>query len=245
MLAGYEQEGRCLRLQRQRTQCIHCLAFQMLYENLLNQPLIIRFPHNYLYFHNLQNCCQNLRQLSQYDKQSLIPGRGRIFLYATLSGLALLPTQPPVPWVLGLSPCEVKWLGQEADHSPPFHLVSRFRMFGTVPSLPHISPWCGGQLSSVICSYGIVLNKACRWSNFLQNCHQDWGCSQFIALASACVNFVNQSFTEYSTTTLLETHHSYKMTNHMENMTEYSHFKLFNTHAFKEFFCYLQKFDCV
>jgi ABC-type sugar transport system permease subunit len=81
-----------------------------------------------------------------------------------------------------------------------------------------------------------VLNKAWGWPNFLQNCHQDWGCSQFVAWAIACVDFVNQSFTEYSTTTLLETYHSYKMTNDMKNMTKYSHFKLFNTHVFREFF---------
>jgi len=39
-----------------------------------------------------------------------------IFLLATMSTLALGPTQPSVQWVLGDLSLEVKWLGCEADH---------------------------------------------------------------------------------------------------------------------------------
>jgi hypothetical protein len=42
-----------------------------------------------------------------------------IFLFATMSRMALWPTQPPVQWIPGALSLGVKWLGHEADHSPP------------------------------------------------------------------------------------------------------------------------------
>jgi hypothetical protein len=42
-----------------------------------------------------------------------------IFLFTTASRPALGPTQPPIQWVLGALPLEVKRSGCEADHSPP------------------------------------------------------------------------------------------------------------------------------
>jgi hypothetical protein len=42
-----------------------------------------------------------------------------IFLFNTMSILALGPTQPPIEWVPGALSLEVKQLGCEADHSPP------------------------------------------------------------------------------------------------------------------------------
>jgi hypothetical protein len=38
-----------------------------------------------------------------------------------MSRLALGPTQPPIQWVPWALPLGVKWLGHEADHSPPFN----------------------------------------------------------------------------------------------------------------------------
>jgi hypothetical protein len=45
-------------------------------------------------------------------------GQG-IFLFATMSRLALEPTQTPIHWVPGVLFLEVKWPGCEADHLPP------------------------------------------------------------------------------------------------------------------------------
>jgi hypothetical protein len=42
-----------------------------------------------------------------------------IFLFTTASRTALGPTQPPIQWVPGALSLGVKWLGSEADHSPP------------------------------------------------------------------------------------------------------------------------------
>jgi hypothetical protein len=53
-----------------------------------------------------------------------------IFLFDTMSRPALGLTQPPIQWVPGALSLEVKWLGHEADHSPPF------RMCGSIPPLP-------------------------------------------------------------------------------------------------------------
>jgi hypothetical protein len=50
---------------------------------------------------------------------SLSPGGVKNFLFSTSSRLALGSTQPPIQWVLGALSPEVKWLGCEADHSPP------------------------------------------------------------------------------------------------------------------------------
>jgi hypothetical protein len=53
------------------------------------------------------------------DGWSLIPGRGKIFLFSIASNPALGSTQPPIQWVLeALSP-GVKLLGHEDDYSPP------------------------------------------------------------------------------------------------------------------------------
>jgi hypothetical protein len=42
-----------------------------------------------------------------------------IFLFTTASRPALGPTQPPIRWVPVALSLGVKWLGREADHSPP------------------------------------------------------------------------------------------------------------------------------
>jgi hypothetical protein len=47
------------------------------------------------------------------------PGRVKNFLFSTLSGPALDPTQPPVQWIPGALFPGVKQPGHEADHLPP------------------------------------------------------------------------------------------------------------------------------
>jgi hypothetical protein len=42
-----------------------------------------------------------------------------IFLFATASGTALGPTQPPLQWIPGALSLGIKGPGREADHSPP------------------------------------------------------------------------------------------------------------------------------
>jgi hypothetical protein len=42
-----------------------------------------------------------------------------ILLFTTMSRPALGPIQPPIQWVPGALSLGVKWLGCEADHSPP------------------------------------------------------------------------------------------------------------------------------
>jgi hypothetical protein len=41
-----------------------------------------------------------------------------IFVFTTVSRMALEPTQPPIQWVPGALSLGVKQLGREADHSP-------------------------------------------------------------------------------------------------------------------------------
>jgi hypothetical protein len=47
-------------------------------------------------------------------------------------------TQPPIKWELGAPPQGIKWLGCEADHSPPPDANSK--LSGTIPPLFHMSP---------------------------------------------------------------------------------------------------------
>jgi hypothetical protein len=44
--------------------------------------------------------------------------RHRIFLFATISTLALRPTQPSIQWILRALSLRVKGPGHEADHTP-------------------------------------------------------------------------------------------------------------------------------
>jgi hypothetical protein len=42
-----------------------------------------------------------------------------IFLFSTVSRLALGPTQPPTQWIQGVPSLGIKQPGHKADHSPP------------------------------------------------------------------------------------------------------------------------------
>jgi hypothetical protein len=67
-------------------------------------------------------------------------GQG-IFLFTTVSRLAVGPTQSPIQWVTGVLSLGVKRPGREADESP--HLDPRSSMRGTIPALPNTFSWRG------------------------------------------------------------------------------------------------------
>jgi hypothetical protein len=75
----------------------------------------------------------------------LISGRSKqqIFLFFTVSRLALAPIQPSIQWVLEVLSQGVQWLGHETKHSTP--LVSRSWMVVL-------------YLHSPIYLHGVVLN---------------------------------------------------------------------------------------
>jgi hypothetical protein len=59
------------------------------------------------------------RLATGWTAESSSPGRGKNFLFSTLSRQALGPIQPPMQWVPGALSPGVKWPGPEADYSPP------------------------------------------------------------------------------------------------------------------------------
>jgi hypothetical protein len=82
-------------------------------------------------------------QLSQYSDgpRAGQPGfdsqQGQeIFLYSTVSRLALRPIQPPIQWVLGALSPGVKQLGHEAAHSPP--CSAKVKKGGAILPLPYV-----------------------------------------------------------------------------------------------------------
>jgi hypothetical protein len=42
-----------------------------------------------------------------------------IFLFTTMSRMAVGPTQPPIQWIPGALSLDVKWPRHDVDHSPP------------------------------------------------------------------------------------------------------------------------------
>jgi len=57
-------------------------------------------------------------QATGWTTRPSIPNKDKRFLlFLQTSRSALVPTQPPIKWVSGLTP-RVKWQGSEADHSP-------------------------------------------------------------------------------------------------------------------------------
>jgi hypothetical protein len=65
-----------------------------------------------------------------------------IFFYTTSSRTALRPTQPPIQWVPGALSLGVKWLGREADHSPPSVPRSKNEWWYTSTSQYAFMAWC-------------------------------------------------------------------------------------------------------
>jgi hypothetical protein len=74
----------------------------------------------------------------------MIPSKGKIFLFSTASKLALGPTQLPIQMVLGALTPGVKWLGCEADQSPPSS--AEVKNDKAIPPLPNPSSWLNAKL---------------------------------------------------------------------------------------------------
>jgi hypothetical protein len=75
-----------------------------------------------VYTFNLCRIFQTLTGLLSYglDDQEFESWQGLgIFLFTTMSTLALGPTQLPIQWVPGVLYLVIKWSGCETDHSPP------------------------------------------------------------------------------------------------------------------------------
>jgi hypothetical protein len=67
-----------------------------------------------------------------------------IFLFTTVSRLALGPTQPPIQWVPEVLSLGVKRPGSEADHSPPFSAEAKECVDLYLYS-PNTPSWRGAQ----------------------------------------------------------------------------------------------------
>jgi hypothetical protein len=78
----------------------------------------------------------------QANDLGFIPARGKRFPSTPQHPDQLMPTQPPMQWVLGALSQGVKWLGHEPDHSPP--PSPNVKNGGAIPPLP-------------ICLHGMVL----------------------------------------------------------------------------------------
>jgi hypothetical protein len=81
---------------------------------------------------------------SGLDGQGSVSSRGKIFLFFTVSRVALGPTQPPIQRIPEVLSPGVKWLGFEADHSPPPNadVMSGVAILLPPPAL-HMSLWHG------------------------------------------------------------------------------------------------------
>jgi len=65
-------------------------------------------------------------------------------LFATTFRLALEPTQPPIQWVTGALFPQVKWLGCEANHSPPISAkVKNVWSYTSTPQYVFMAWWHG------------------------------------------------------------------------------------------------------
>jgi hypothetical protein len=71
-----------------------------------------------------------------------------IFLFTTASRMAVVPTQPPIQFVLGAFSLGVKWPGREADHSPPSSVEVKECVEFYFHS-PNTHSWRGAQLKDM------------------------------------------------------------------------------------------------
>jgi hypothetical protein len=81
------------------------------------------------------------------EVQFLVGAVVGLFFFTTTCRLALGPTQPSIQWVPVAFTLGVKWLGYEADPSPPSS--AKVKMGGAIPPLPNTSSWLSAHLSKI------------------------------------------------------------------------------------------------
>jgi hypothetical protein len=99
----------------------------------------------------------------------------RIFLFTTMSRMALGPTQLPIHWVPGALSMVVKWPGHEADHLPlsSAEIKEWVELYLYSPNAPS---WCGAQL------------KKKHWDNFYPFTYTMLNTVQATARRRTCIN---------------------------------------------------------
>jgi hypothetical protein len=75
------------------------------------------------------------------DGRGSSPSRRKFFLFSTVSGPALGPTQTHIEWAPGNISQGVKRLAIEVDHRPKSNAEDKND--GAIPPLPHTSSWRG------------------------------------------------------------------------------------------------------
>jgi hypothetical protein len=85
----------------------------------------------------------------------MIPGRGGGVFPPTAYRLALRTTCSPIQWIPGPLSLGIKWLGCEADHSPPSNATFNVWNYISTPSYVFME-WC--LVKHRMCLHGMVLS---------------------------------------------------------------------------------------
>jgi hypothetical protein len=78
---------------------------------------------------------------------------GAVIFLITAPRPALESTQSPIQWLPGVLSPGLKWMGHEADHSPPYSV--QVKNAWSCASTPQQSSWRGTQLSTRITLYNV------------------------------------------------------------------------------------------
>jgi hypothetical protein len=173
--------------------CEYALWASNLIENLIR----LKMQQNLFTLYNLQlratSMSQSIQQWSYYgldcqriDVQFLVGTE--IFLFNTMSRLALGPTQPPIQWVSGLLP-QVSGRGMKL--TTHLHLLLSLKICGFIHSPIHLHGIVPNQAES-------LLNKIFKTKTKKKLLHfEDWGKTSLQTM----VNFFQTTWNHSQTTT--------------------------------------------